>query len=190
MQELLAREEAHNRRLLKPLLDAVWSDEGARKHYHVTAESCIEFTNNMGWCQGVAMTPVTREWMERRLLTCMRHGECIRAVGRDLSSNVFIDEGASYVMAAIQALNQGNEDQPTTARSFLVWEEEAALWTGILAKRMGESRSTALMHISDKLRCATCWLRRIYACEAMRTHVLFPAQLEIAQDVYPLEKKD
>ncbi|BBI30162.1 hypothetical protein QKT49_gp022 [Acanthamoeba castellanii medusavirus] len=191
MQELLTREEKHNKRLLKPFLDALWSD-GAPSYHLMFVGKLRAYAYDARWYRNYdpSKTTVTRELMENDLLRSLRRAERINAAGE--RSRMCVEEEKSYISVAIEALCTGiayDAELVTTGRSFLDWDDEIALWRRMLDERMAAKPiSSALERASDRLRCAECWLRRIYACEAMRTHVLFPAQLALAENVCPLSE--
>jgi hypothetical protein len=196
MQELLAREEAHNQRLLASFLDAAWS-VAKPTHYLITTMMPHHSYGHNGkhWRKhDGSETIVTRGVMEQELLARLRCAYDINATCDN--SKISVKGRDSYLYITIQAVcaGAGDADLSTTGAAFLRWEDEVALLRQVVDQRLAKRESVIgpvlLEHADGLLRCAECWLRRIYACEAMRTHVIFPAQLENAQGVYPLEKKD
>ena len=140
MQELLAREEAHNRRLLKPFLDVVWSNYVSR-HWQIFPELNTAYSHDGGRCWRrieIARRIVTREVMEEELLSCLRYAIDIDATdGFRNGEKISVDAGKSYACATIESLSSGGDiDSPVTGLSFLRWEDEIALWRQVLDERL------------------------------------------------------
>lgn len=190
MQELLAREEEHNKRLLKPFLDEVWSGEipkanfilfGQEGGFHYV-EGCWSNCND-------PKTAVTRKSMEIALLRCLRYAFCISTGGIDVGTTIVVRGEHTYISKAIDAIcaGAGDDESPITGSSFLRWEDEIPLWQAIVDERLAKHPG-ALQQASALLRCSALWLQRMHACEEMRSRVLFPAQLALAENVCPLSE--
>lgn len=212
MQDFLAREDESNRRVLAPVLDGMWKEdatcvdvsfgwgfgcyytreEGARWLKHEEYDGHTMRVNDFP--PGV---PTTRECMEASMLEAMRALRTIYT-SEPFSTGTGVSYRDGYLYDAVEALSsKWTEGEPVDVRSFFSWEDEIALYRSLLHERSKsvEGRSLAVDSVgevvrvmSDALRHSECWLKRIHACEAIRSQVLNPAQLAMAEELCQLNE--
>ncbi|BBI30290.1 hypothetical protein QKT49_gp150 [Acanthamoeba castellanii medusavirus] len=214
MQDFLAREDEFNRRVLTPILDGVWKEDATCVDVSFECGFGCYYTREegAGWLKheeydGHTMqindfppgVPTTRECMEASMLKAMRALRTIYTSDPFSVDAYSTGKGVSYrdgyLYNAVEALSsRWTEGEPVDVRSFFSWEDEIALYRSLLHERSkpAEGRflavDEAVRVMSDALRHSECWLKRIHACEAIRSQVLNPAQLAMAEELCQLNK--
>ncbi|BBI30530.1 hypothetical protein QKT49_gp233 [Acanthamoeba castellanii medusavirus] len=141
--------------------------------------------------------------METMLLERLRLFQSISAWGDSwgFTSLIRVPVETAYLCVAIKEYATGFPAGPTAGRAFLSWEDHHALYRQVLDERRMRIRELGieLCTIDDRwslsraeslVECSGCWLRRFESCEAVRSHVLFPAQLELGESVCELNQNE